>query len=129
MSFITKVLGRANPKDKTVKYYLVKTQSHATNQSSISKLISDKTTLTQPDVIAVLSSLQKWVMFYLAQGYRVDLGEFASFKTTIKSKKVTAAQKNPATSIDRLHVVMRPKAGLKDYVSLSNQNVNLTIAS
>lgn len=71
--------------------------------------ISDKCTVTYPDILAVISALETEMVTSMQDGHKVTLDGFGSFKIGIASKAADTADKFSVTSnIKGLHVIFQP---------------------
>ena len=84
ISYIIK--SKKNPIDNSVKYYAQAAPTSPLNFSTIAKNISDRCTVTEPDVLAVLNALQTEIIKAMQNGQSVRLGQIGSFRPTLSSK-------------------------------------------
>lgn len=67
------------------KYYPVPISSGIVSTKEISKVISDRCTVTESDVLAVLSSLSVVMKKFITDGYKVKLMDIGLFSQSISS--------------------------------------------
>ena len=80
--FIAK--AKKNPITKEVKYYAQVAPVDHVELLSITSSISEKCTVTEHDVKAVLSALQMSIAKHITDGSSVRFGDLGSFRLTIK---------------------------------------------
>lgn len=117
------VKPKKNPLDKSVKYYIQAAPMVPVGFQTIAKNISDRCTLTEADVLAVLNALQTEVIKAVQNGQSVRLGQLGSFRATLTSKGV--ANKEEATVNQVRSVRARFTAGsqLRSALQLTNSDV------
>jgi predicted histone-like DNA-binding protein len=83
----------------------------------MSELISEKCTLTETDVLAVLSALTREMSTHLMDGKIIRFGNFGSFQLSLSSAGVETAAEASRTQVKGARVRFRPgariQAGLK----------------
>lgn len=67
------------------KYYAVPISSGLVSTKEISAVISDRCSLTESDVIAVLSSLSVVMKKFISDGYKVKLSDIGLFSQSVSS--------------------------------------------
>ena len=70
--------------------------------------ISEKCTLTEPDVLAVLSALTSEMTVQLMEGKIVRFGSFGSFQLGISSKGVATETEASRNQVKGIRVKFRP---------------------
>lgn len=70
--------------------------------------ISKRCTLTEPDIIAVINALETEIAYALADGKRVILDGFGSFKVGISTSPADTPKKFTTANIKGFHVVFAP---------------------
>jgi len=95
-----KMVQRPNPKDATAerKFYVSAKNMGEVSLEAMSENISDRCTLTETDVLAVLSALQREMTKSLMDGRIGRFCTFGSFELSLNSnsvEKVLGAMKNP----------------------------------
>ncbi len=80
----------------------------------IAKILSQHSSVSAPDVVAVLTGLIELVPEKLMEGYQVRLGNFGTFRIGLSSVgEETAAQVKPR-SISKLRVKFRPGKEIRE---------------
>lgn len=74
----------------------------------IAEKISKRCTLTEPDIIAVINALETEIAYALADGKRVILDGFGSFKVGISTSPADTPKKFTIANIKGFHVVFAP---------------------
>ena len=120
-----RTVQRPNPKDATAarKYY-VSTQSEGDiTLEMMSENISDRCTLTETDVLAALSALQREMIKNLMDGKIVRFGTFGSFQLSLSSEGVETLDMTTKSQVRGLHVRFRP--GMQVQEKLKNVKYSL----
>ncbi len=105
-----KKIQRANPLDKEAprKFYVSTSGSGEIDLETMSANISEKCTLTEPDVLAVLSALTSEMTAQLMEGKIVRFGSFGSFQLGISSKGVATETEASRNQVKGIRVKFRP---------------------
>ena len=74
----------------------------------IAEKIGKRCTLTEPDIIAVINALETEIAYALADGKRVILDGFGSFKVGISTTPADTPKKFTIANIKGFHVVFAP---------------------
>ena len=113
-----KTVQRPNPKDVTAprKYYVSTQSAGEVTLETLSEAISEKCTLTDTDVLAVLSALTKEMKAHLMDGKIVRFGSFGSFQLALNSSGVDKPEETSKHQVKAAKVRFRP--GLKIQESL-----------
>lgn len=74
----------------------------------IAEKIGKRCTLTEPDIIAVINALETEIAYALADGKRVILDGFGSFKVGISTSPADTPKKFTIANIKGFHVVFAP---------------------
>lgn len=74
----------------------------------IAEKIGKRCTLTEPDIIAVINALETEIAYALADGKRVILDGFGSFKVGISTTPADTPKKFTTANIKGFHVVFAP---------------------
>ena len=102
------IVGKKNPQKKTeTKYYAQISESTPLTLADIVVLIEKRSTVSSPDIKAVLDALQFEIIQALKNGYSVRLGDLGSFHLTISSNGMAtkeAAKKAGANLIKKVTV-------------------------
>lgn len=81
--------------------------SDTINTKKLCQNIRDRCTLTEPDVVAVVSALVTEVTAQLALGNRVVLDGFGSFKVGLNTSPADTARKFTSANIVGMHVIFQ----------------------
>ncbi len=103
--------NRVNPQDVTAtqKFYPVKKTQEAFVMRDLAKRISNESTISMMDTMAVLEAFLQIIPNELLRGNIVKLGDFGTFRTTLSGVGVTTEDEfNAATHITNLNVRFRP---------------------
>ena len=107
-----------------LKYYAKAQSSGVVNFNSICETISDRSTVTKGDVMAVLEGCIFAMKTALNNGNIVRLGDFGSFQVGIKSDGTLTEKEFSASKIKSAHINFRPGASLTGMLdNLSYQKV------
>jgi predicted histone-like DNA-binding protein len=121
-----KTVQRPNPRDLTAsrKFYVSTQSAGEITLEDMSELISEKCTLTETDVLAVLSALTKEMSTHLMQGKIIRFGSFGSFQLSLNSSGVETVEEASRLQVKAAHVRFRP--GQRIQYSLKNLKFSLT---
>ena len=118
------VQGKKNPIDKTVKYYIQAAPTVPVTFERIAKNISDRCTVTEPDVLAVLNALQTEIVTAVQNGQSVRLGQIGSFRATLTSRGVSDKNNaDVAVLVRAVRVRFIMGSRLRAAMSLSNSDM------
>ena len=115
-----KVVERKKPGTQDFKYYGTVVLGAPVGIRAIVQEIEEKCTLTQPDILAVLSALESAIAAKLRNGQAVRFGTLGSFRPTITSVGAGSAATWAVNMIKRVRAVFTPSAQLKRDLSLKN---------
>ncbi len=121
------VKARKNPLDKSVKYYIAVAPVNHLNLVQIAKVISDRCTVTEPDVLAVLNSLQTEVIRAMQNGQSVRLGQLGSFRPTLASKGVSSKDAASTANVKALRCRFTMGSRLRSSLALTNSDVQFSL--
>ncbi len=121
------VKARKNPQDKSVKYYIAVAPVNHLNLVQIAKVISDRCTVTEPDVLAVLNSLQTEVIRAMQNGQSVRLGQLGSFRPTICSKGEEKKDNAKTDNVKALRCRFTMGSRLRAGLALTNSDVQFSL--
>jgi len=111
-----------------VRKYFAK--AHATSIvdfNSICETISDRSTVTKGDVMAVIEGCIFAMRSALQNGNNVKLGDFGSFRVGIKSESTLTEKEFTASKIKSAHINFRPGPALEKMLNnLTFQKVTTT---
>lgn len=105
---IRKVVNNRKSSKTQGKVYGRAVVSDTINTKKLCQNIRDRCTLTEPDVVAVVSALITEVSGQLALGNRVVLDGFGSFKVGLSSTPADSAKKFTSANIKCLRVIFQP---------------------
>lgn len=115
-----KIVERKKPGTQDFKYYGTIVLGEPVGLRVIVKEIEEKCTLTQPDILAVLSALESAIAAKLRNGQSVRFGTLGSFRPTITSLGAQSAPTWAVNMIKRVRAVFTPSAQLKRDLALKN---------
>jgi len=115
-----KAVQRPNPRDLSAprKFYVSTQSAGEVTLEDMSELISEKCTLTETDVLAVLTALTKEMSTNIMQGKIVRFGNFGSFQLSLNSTGVEKAEDVSRMQVRSTSVRFRP--GQRIQTSLRN---------
>ena len=76
--------------------------------SAIAKKITERCTVTEPDILAVINALMTEISANIADGNKVVLDEFGSFKLGIRTSPAVSAKKFTSANIKNMYVIYTP---------------------
>lgn len=117
------VQGKKNPLDKSVKYYIQAAPTVPVSFERIAKNISDRCTVTEPDVLAVLNALQTEIVTAVQNGQSVRLGQLGSFRATLTSRGVADKTQVDIAQIRAARVRFTMGSRLRSAMSLTNSDM------
>ena len=105
-----KVIGRRNPskREDAPKYYASINSKGRRDKRYIAKQIAERSSLNQMDVLSVIEGFLQIIPETLADGYKVDLGEFGSMGVIAKSNASETEESFHSSLIEGLKVSFRP---------------------
>lgn len=114
------MLEKVNPRDleATRKYYAVKQNQGTVSVRQLARRISRETMLGLVETTAVIEALLSAVPDLLAEGQVVSLGEFGSFRLTIKSEGAESPETFNRSNIKRSKIHFRPGREFANRLSL-----------
>ncbi len=119
------VVQRPNPKEPeaTRKFYVSTKSAGDVSLEEMSEFISEKCTLTETDVLAVLSALTREMTTHLMNGKIVRFGNFGSFQLSLNSEGVETAEMANRNQVRGARVRFRP--GSRIQTGLNNLKYSL----
>jgi predicted histone-like DNA-binding protein len=96
------------------KFYAIVELSDKTNIDELSALNADKSTVSRPDVYAVIMATLETVMHELSSGRSVHLGKLGSFSISVSSNAVDTADAVSASVVKKARVLYRPGLEIKN---------------
>ena len=76
--------------------------------SAIAKKITERCTVTEPDILAVINALMTEISANIAEGNKLVLDEFGSFKLGIRTSPAVSAKKFTSANIKNMYVIYSP---------------------
>lgn len=76
--------------------------------SAIAKNITERCTVTEPDILAVINALMTEISANIAEGNKVVLDNFGSFKLGIRTSPAVSAKKFTSANIKNMYVIYTP---------------------
>lgn len=75
---------------------------------AIAKKITERCTVTEPDILAVINALMTEISANIADGNKVVLDEFGSFKLGIRTSPAESAKKFTSANIKNMYIIYSP---------------------
>lgn len=117
-------IERANPLRREEKrWYLTKAPGRSIDLDVISKEIEKRSTVSRPDVMAVLYSLVELLPEHLISGDSVRLGAFGSFRASISSLPAPTPEEVNANMVKGVKIGFLAGAELKKAIALAKYKV------
>lgn len=122
-----KKVQRPNPLDVNAerKYYLSAKSAGEISLEELSENIADRCTLTEADVLATLSALQREMTRNLMSGKIVRFGSFGSFQLSLNSSGVENADDASLAQVKGVRVRFRPGTRIQENL----RNLKFTLAA
>lgn len=76
--------------------------------SAIAKKITERCTVTEPDILAVINALMTEISANIAEGNKVVLDNFGSFKLGIRTSPAVSARKFTQANIKAMYIIYSP---------------------
>ncbi|MCD4817674.1 MAG: HU family DNA-binding protein [Candidatus Cloacimonetes bacterium] len=107
MSIKFRVVEKGNPGDQTApkKFYGVVKSVGKTTLFKLAKKIAQSSTVSMTDVYAVIMAFLEMIPTELEEGKTVTLGEFGSFKTTIRTEGADTKEEFNSRNITKSKIV------------------------
>jgi predicted histone-like DNA-binding protein len=105
-----KIVARPNPRDRTLpeKYYLSVISQQNVDLDYIARDISEKSSLSEGDVMSVVTSLIKLIPRELSYGRTVSLGDMGTFRLTVSSEGAETREEVGTDLIRKVNFRFRP---------------------
>src|SRR5690554_5160500 len=105
-----KIQPKKNPQDLLApeRYYLQAIKSGTCNLERLAYLISNQSTVREPDCLAVLHAFVHNMLDELAQGRVVELGALGNFQVGVRSEGSDTLDEVNLSKIKRVHLNFRP---------------------
>ena len=122
-----KKVQRPNPLDVNAerKYYVSAKSAGEISLEELSENIADRCTLTEADVLATLSALQREMTRNLMSGKIVRFGSFGSFQLSLNSSGVENADDASLAQVKGVRVRFRPGTRIQENL----RNLKFTLAA
>jgi predicted histone-like DNA-binding protein len=113
------VIERRNPSDPTQpnKYYGIVKSLDVYQMHQFASRISDESTLSEADINAAITAFLKTIPKVISEGFIVDLGEFGTFRASISTEGVDAADEFNNTKIKKCRIIYHPGELMRDSIS------------
>ncbi|MCR9183724.1 MAG: DNA-binding protein [Flavobacteriaceae bacterium] len=110
------IKSRKNPQDPLApeKFYVQTKKDGLTDLERLAYLISNQSTVREPDCLAVLSALVHNMMDEMAQGRVVQLGILGNFQVGVKSEGSETLEEVTISNVKSAHINYRPGRRVKD---------------
>lgn len=120
MAFKFKAVARKNPGDPAAapKFYPSPVYSGNTTIRQLAKKISDISTVSSIDTLAVLEAFLQLIPEELINGQIVKLGDFGSFRLTLRGEGTETADALSSNQITKASVYFRPS---KEFSDIANK--------
>lgn len=118
MTYYFDVKSKRNGIDKnSPKYYAIPVRTGVINTRKLAKIISERCTLTEPDMLAALSALSKVLEEYLVQGYHVKLDNIGRFSLSVTSEGMEAPEQVTASRVEAKKICFMADKELKQKIT------------
>ena len=118
-----KIVSRKNPSTKAEKFHPALVSPAPIDSQKIIDRIEKKCTLASADVKAVLDALEVELIDCLQEGWSVRLGDFGSFRVSLRTKGKDKAEDVQAEHILSTHVVFTPSPRIRRALSVKSKAV------
>ncbi|MCA9930572.1 MAG: HU family DNA-binding protein [Anaerolineales bacterium] len=110
MSVKYNVVTKSNPQNREAppRYYPVVSSTGRVNQRSLVQKGSQQSTLSAADLAAAMEVLLTLIPQELMAGNIVDLGDFGSFRLSVKAEGSDTAEEVTSNNIKNVHVRFTP---------------------
>ena len=119
------VQKRSHPMDDTEpdKYYLKAVKTGNCDLERVAYLISNQSTVREPDCLAVLHAFVNNMLDELSQGRVVELGALGNFQVGVRSTGSLAAEEVSLSNIKRIGLNFRPSQRVKKRLVAMDFNI------
>lgn len=83
-------------------------ENRVVHTSAIAKKITERCTVTEPDILAVINALMTEISANIAEGNKVVLDNFGSFKLGIRTSPAVSAKKFTQANIKAMYIIYSP---------------------
>jgi predicted histone-like DNA-binding protein len=110
------VLEKHNPqKPGQAKRFYAQARSRGSLElKEIARMLSQRSSISPPDVVAVLEGLIELLPEKLSEGYLVKLGDFGTFRVGFSSVGEETAAQVKSKSISKTRINFRPGKSIRD---------------
>ncbi|WP_372752977.1 HU family DNA-binding protein [Mariniflexile sp.] len=117
-----KVLPRKNPQDLVApeKYYAAVVPNGGADFETLAEMISEQSSLSSTDCLAVLNILEINIIRELRQGRIVRLGKLGNFQISLSSKGFDSDEEVSADGITKTRILFRPAPKLRALLKTLN---------
>lgn len=120
MAMKYKVIGRKNPQNQAeIKYYAQTVLAGEVDLLELCKEIEKISTVSEADILAVLSSLVSVVPDKLANGQIVRIGDLGDFRPSLNSEGHDSEEKVTSSSIKKNKVLFRPGKRIRNVMKIA----------
>ena len=112
-----------NPTTKMQNYYARAARQNPVSRDQFFEQIEAESTVTEHDVKAVLSAIQRHLWNNLREGRSVRLGDLGSFHITLNSKSTEQEEDFSTANIQKIRIHFTPSAKFRYNLSKDNPNV------
>jgi predicted histone-like DNA-binding protein len=119
LSPILKVQAKKNPRDLAApeRYYLQAVKNGNTNLERLAYLISNQSTVREPDCLAVLHAFVHNMLDELSQGRVVQLGILGSFQIGVNSEGSDVPEEVNQSNVKRIKLNYRPGSRIQKRIN------------
>ena len=116
---ILKVQAKKNPRDLAApeRYYLQAVKNGNTNLERLAYLISNQSTVREPDCLAVLHAFVHNMLDELSQGRVVQLGILGSFQIGVNSEGSDVPEEVNQRNVKRVKLNYRPGSRIQKRIN------------
>ena len=117
-----KSLQRVNPRDVEApkKFYVQAVGAGKTDLDRLAYLISNQSTVREPDCYAVLEALLHNMMDELREGRIIELGNIGNFQIGVSSDAVDTEEEVTSSLVRKAKISFRPAKALRDLLQTVN---------
>lgn len=112
---IGKRKNNLNPSE-SLRYMMQAVHTGEIDSERLAYEISNESTLSQADVVAVLKALGQKVQFHLSEGRVVELDNLGRFKVGFKSESTTTIRELSPKKVKKFHINYQPSRALKKWL-------------
>ena len=115
MNVLLKIIPRKDPRDLTEpeRFYVKAVKTGNCNLERLAYLISNQSTVREPDCLAVLNAFVHNMLDELGQGRVVELGDLGNFQVGVRSHGSDTPEEVNLTNIKNVVLNYRPSSKIK----------------